>query len=242
MALQLTSAITDGVRRVSTRTGGILFLILLVYELVFLSSINTLVASFAPPEAANEIGLMLPVSETAAIALVIGAYIFTALYFVIIARALTRPIAQLSSFPTELYTHRIGRATLAILIGGIIVFFAVLIGLMFLILPGLFLAACFLFFIFAVGVEDRGMIGGLKRSWRLSKGNRIKLVVLVILIGLGGAVIGIVPAVFQAANEPLLSDIATIITNSIMFISIYGILAAAYLQVHGSEENKEPIA
>lgn len=39
------------------------------------------------------------------------------------------------------------------LVGGFVVGLAVIIGSIFLVLPGIFLSVCFLFFIFAVGVE-----------------------------------------------------------------------------------------
>ena len=231
MTLGLTDATVDGLRRVLTRTGGILFALLLATQLLVTVSVNTLLVAAAPPEATTMIGLTLPVGSAVAGVLLLGTLVFTALYFVLVARALVRPHSQLSSFPSELYTHRIGRATLSMFAGGVVVFFAVAIGLVFLILPGLFVAASFLFFMFAIGVEDRGALAGLGRSWELSRGNRLRLVLLAVLIGLGGAVVGAIPTLLQQAGAPVAGDLLSVVLNGTLFTFVYGIMAAAYLQV-----------
>jgi hypothetical protein len=235
MALQLIDAITDGTRRVLTRTGGVLLVLLLAQQLLLVTSINTLLAAEAPPAVTDVIGLTIPVSGTVAGAVLLGTFVFSGVYFVVLSRAFARPLPQLSSFPTELYTRRVGRATLSTLVGGIVVFVAVMIGFAFLLVPGLFLAACFLFFIFAVGVEDRGVLGALKRSWSLSKGNRLRLVAIVLISGIVGAFVGVVPTLFQLAGASALGDIASAVINSVLFTFVYGITAAAYLQVADGE-------
>lgn len=231
MALQLVDAVTDGIGRTVTKTGGILFALLLATQLLLLASVNTAVAAQFPPEAAEALGLMLPVSGTVASVLLLGTFLFTAVYFVMVARAFSRPRVELSSFPSSVYSRRVGRATLSMLVGGIVVFIAVMIGLVFFILPGIFLAASFMFFIFAVGVEDRGVIGGLKRSWGLARGNRLRLGLFVFLVGILGGILGIPSAIFQAAGAPIIGDLITAFVNSFIFTIIYGIMAAMYVQL-----------
>jgi hypothetical protein len=235
MALQLIDAVTDGTRRVLTRTGGILLGLLLAQQLLLVTSINTLLAAELPPAATDVIGLTIPIPGTVAGAILLGTFLFSGVYFVVLSRAFARPMSQLSSFPKELYTRRIGRATFSTLVGGIVVFVAVMIGFAFLFLPGLFLAACFLFFIFAVGVEDRGVLGALKRSWGLSKGNRLRLVAIVLISAIVGTLVGLVPTVLQLAGAAALGDLVTILTNSVLFTFVYGITASAYLQLAGGE-------
>jgi hypothetical protein len=231
MALRLTSAVIDGIGRVLTRTGGVLFGLLLLQQLLLVTSLNTVLEAQAPVAAADVVGLTLPVPATVAGALFLGSVVFSAVYFVVLARALARPRPQLSSFPADLYTRRMGRATLSMLVGGLVVAIAVTVGFVLLFLPGLFLAACFLFFIFAIGVEDRGVTGALKRSWTLSKGHRLRLAVVVFATGLGGLVIGVVPTLFQLAGAPALGDVATVLLNGTIFVFVYGVMAAVYLQV-----------
>lgn len=231
MALQLTSVVTDGGRRALTRTGGILFVCLLVTQLLLVTSLNTLIAATAPAEISPQIGLTLPVSQTVAGGLLLGTYLVTIVYFVVAARALARPLTELSTFPSELYTRRMGRATLSMLLGSVLIAIAVLVGFAFLIVPGLVLAACFLCFIFTIGVEDRGAIAGLTRSWTLSRGHRLRLVALVVLVGIAGALVGVIPTLFDAAGAQLVADLLTILTNSLVFVPVYGMMAAAYLQL-----------
>jgi hypothetical protein len=239
MALQLGRTFSDGIRRVLTRTGGALLVGLLTLQFLVQVSINTAVIGFVPPEAAGQLegtlGLTLPVSGTVGTVLFLGAFVLSTVYFVVLSRALTRPIAELSTFPAELYTRRIGRATLSMLVGGIIVAVSVTVGLSLLILPGVFLAACFLFFIFAVSVEDRGFVDALRRSWGLSKGNRLKLSVVVILSGVIGAVTGVVGSVLDLAGSPIVADIVSNTVSSVLFVFLYGIMAAAYLQVRSDD-------
>lgn len=237
MSIRLTAAITDGIRRGLTRTGVILGVGLLVYLSTYMAALNTLLAATVPPEAVDGIGLTLPVPEWAAAILLLACYLFMGGFSVVLARALTRPVSDLSTFPRELYTRRIGRATLWMIIGGTVVFVTTMLGLLLLILPGLFLAASFFFFVFTVGVEDRGTVGGLRRSWDLSRGNRLRLIALVVLIGVLGGVIGAVGAFFEAAGEPVMADVGSIVVNSVLFVFIYGIMAAAYLQVDETDRD-----
>ncbi|MFC6988782.1 hypothetical protein ACFQJD_08780 [Haloplanus sp. GCM10025708] len=231
MTLRLTTAITDGSRRILTRTGGVLFALMLAHQALLVASLNTVLAARIPPEAADVIGLTLPVSEPVAGVLLIGALLFSAVYFVVLSRAFARPIGQLSSFPSELYTRRLGRATLTMLVVGVVVSLAVTIGFFLFFLPGLFLAACFLFVIFSVGVEDRGVVEALKRSWSLSRGNRLRLGVIVLVTGLVGSLVGALPAVLQMAGRPALGDLVSVLFNGVVFIFVYGVMASAYLQV-----------
>jgi len=239
MALQLTSAITDGFRRSVTRTGAMLFVFLFATQFLLITSLNTVMASAVPADVTGQIGLTLPVSQTVAGGILAGTYLFSSVYFVVAARALTRPLTDLSTFPSTLYTRRIGRATLSMIIGSLLIFVAVMIGFAFLIIPGLILAACFFCYIFTIGVEDCGAIGGLKRSWGLSRGSRIKLVALVVLIGLLGGVVGVVPAVASAAGAQAAGDALAVLINSLLFVPVYGIMAAAYLQL-SSETGVNP--
>ncbi len=124
------------------------------------------------------------------------------------------------------------------LVCGIIVWLAVFIGTLFLFLPGIFLATCFLFVIFTVGVEDRGPIDALKRSWELSRGHRLKLAVLVIFSGVIGLMIGVLSTIFDLADSVLVGELITITLSSILFVLLYGMMAAAYLQVQDENTGK----
>ena len=242
MPLQLGQAVSNGIRRILTPTGGILLVGFLALQLLTQASINTAVTSVFPDGPAGEIeaalGMTLPVSGTVAGGLFVGAVVLSSAYFAVLSRALTRPTKELSSFPSDLYTRRMGRATLSLFVGGLIVGPAILIGFVLLFIPGIFLAVSFLFFTFAVGVEDRGIVDGLKRSWELSRGDRLKLSVLVILAGVIGFISGIVGTLFDITNAAIVGELIVNALNSILFVLLYGIIAAAYLQVQGDSPER----
>ncbi|SMO64915.1 hypothetical protein [Halorubrum cibi] len=235
MALQLGQAVSDGIGRILTRTGGILLAGLLAIQLVTQAAVNTAVIGYLPPEVAAQFGetagLALPVSGEAGVALLAAAFLASSVYFVVLSRALARPARDLASFPSELLTRRTGRATLSMVVGGVVVSIAVTLGFAALFFPGIFLAASFLFFAFAVGVEDRGTVGALKRSWALARGDRLKLALLVVLSGGIGGTVGAVGSILDLAGLALASEVAVSVVTSVLFTALYGVIAAAYLQL-----------
>ena len=238
MALQLGQAISDGIGRILSTTGAALFAGLLALQLVTQVGINTAVVGFLPPEAAaaaGSPGLSLPLPPEVGVALTLVGIVVSTVYFVVLVRALSRPRRELSTLPSTLYTRRILRATLVTVLGGLVVSVAVSVGFVLLVFPGIFLAASFLFFIFAAGVEDRGAIGSLRRSWALARGNRLKLSLLVVAIGVVGGLVGAVGTLLDVVGLGSLSDVAVTIINAGFFIVVYGTLAAAYRQLRDGE-------
>ncbi len=232
MSLQLEAAITDGLERAATRTGVVLTGVFFLLQLLTLSSLNTTLAGFVPPEAAGDIGLMLPVPAAVGAAILFISYLLSMSFFVVLTRAVSRPLSKLSTVPRDLYTRRIGWATLSVLVAGVLSLLAIMFGFVLLLLPGLFLTISFMFFVFAIGVEDCGTLESLSRSWELSSGNRVDLGLLVLLLGAVGLFVSGVGSVF----EPAVGDIVSAAINSISIVVSYGIIATAYLQLADGEE------
>jgi len=246
MALQLSHAVSDGIRRTLTRTGGILFLGFLVLQLGIQTAVNSAVMGYLPPEAAAQFssnaGLTLPISGSVGLVLFGVLIVLSSVYFVILSRTFAQPLSEVSTFPVT-STQRLGRATVTAFVGGFIVGVVVLIGFVLLFVPGLFFAASFLFFIFAVAVEDRGLISSLKRSWGLARGSRLKLGVLVVVSGLFGGVIGAVSPLLDFAGVPVVADIVTVVLTTAFFLPYYAIIASAYLQLrdgHNTPDRSTP--
>ncbi|MFB6089502.1 MAG: hypothetical protein ABEJ97_00455 [Halobellus sp.] len=240
MSLRLGQAFGDGIRRVLTRSGAVLFVALLIIQFLIQAAVNTAVLGLLPPGAASQtggmLGLTLPISATAAGGLLLVAMVVSSAYFVAMARALARPVPELGRFPSSLYTRRIGRATLSVIGGGFLVGLAVSVGLALLILPGIYLGACFLFFLFEVSVEDERAISALKTSWARTKGDRLKLAVIVLLGGVVGAVVGAVGSVLDVLGSPLASEVVVNTLSTALFVALYGIMADAYVQARGEDQ------
>ncbi len=246
MSLQIGDAIGDGVRRAFTYSGGVLMLLLLGYQLLFVGAVNTLTASFLPEEAraTADIGLTFPVSAGVAGGFIVAGFLLGTVLYLVSARALTRRQRELGSLPSELFTRRIGRATLSALGANLVVSAAVTIGVILLVVPGIFLALSFLFVVFAIGVEDERAIDSLRRSWGLAAGDRWLLLGLVLIVGIvtgvGSAIGGVLSVV-----DPFVSQVVSLALSSVFAVVSYGILADAYLQL--SEEkstgpnSEEPI-
>lgn len=234
MALQLMRAIGDGFRRTFTRAGGILFAGLLLLQFGIQTSINTAFLSSLPAEGAEqvggELGLTLPVSGGVGMVLFAVCMIASWTYFVMLSRTFAQPLDEASTFPGGL-TERLGRTTLIALVGGILLSIIVMIGFTFFVIPGVFLAASLMFFIFVVAVENGGVLGSLKRSWELARGSRLKLMLLVIASGVFGLVIGIVGPLVRLAGVPIVADVLSIVLSSVFFLPYYAIIASAYLQL-----------
>lgn len=245
MALQLSHAVSDGIRRILTRTGGILFVGFLLIQFGIQTAINSTVQGYLPPDAAAQMsstaGLAIPMPGSVGLALFGVLIVLSAAYFVILSRTFAQPLGELSTFPAT-STRRLGRATTVALIGGVLLSISVMIGFALLFIPGVFLAASFLFFIFAVAVEDRGIISSLKRSWDLARGSRLKLGVLVIVSAVFGGVIGGVAPLLDLAGVPVAADIVTVTLTTVFFLPYYAIIASAYLQLRDEHDppNRTP--
>jgi len=230
MSLQLGRAIGDGVHRGLTRSGAILAALVFVYQFLIIGATNTISAAFLPSDAAGELGVTFPVPVGGAVALLAASYLFSIVAFVVLTRALTRDFEELSTFPSTLYTRRIGRATLSAFVASIVVAVAVFVGLLLLVVPGLFFMVSFLFVLFVIGVEDARAVDSLKRSWALARGNRIKLFVLVLVVGV---VIGTVGAIgsLGVLVSPVVGDLVSMFVTSVLAVLGYGIFADAFVQL-----------
>ena len=242
MALQLSHAVSDGIRRIFTRTGGALFLGFLAIQLGTQTMVNTAILGYLPPEAATEfrssVGLELPISGEIALAALGVLILLSSAYFVVLSRTFAQPLSEAGSFPASV-TERLGRATVFALIGGVLVTIMIMIGSVFLLIPGLFLAVSFLFFIFAVAVEDEGVISSLKRSWGLARGSRLQLGVLVFASALFGGVIGAIAPLLTLAGLSVAADIVIITFSAVFFLPYYAIIAAAYLQLRDGQSQRD---
>ncbi|MEF8808229.1 hypothetical protein [Natronomonas sp.] len=109
---------------------------------------------------------------------------------------------ETNAIPSDLATDNILLATLNGFIGKIVVWGLISVGLLFFVLPGVFLAVVFYFLRQEIALQDKNFVSAMADSWRLTKGNRIEvfavaLVVLVVsqLNAVLGPLSGVVPQI-----------------------------------------------
>ena len=173
MALRIGDTLGGGIGRAFTYSGVVLMALLFVYQVIFTVAVNSLLLRYLPPEAAESSRFVLsaPMPPAVAGAGVVTGLLFGVVLYLIAARALTREREALDSLPAALFTRRIGRATLSAVGANLVVAVAVSVGVLLLVVPGVYLAISFLFAVFVVGVEDERAVDALRRSWALAGGD-----------------------------------------------------------------------
>ena len=180
MKLEFGPVIENGMRKVFTRTGGILLVVVLAYESSVIILEGIVETSLLTSQLPGDVGTVPSISSSVMTVFFLSTLVLSMLQLVVAARAFARPLDAHADFPPELYTRRIGRATLRMLVGVFVALVLVLVGTLFFVLPGLFLAASFFFVPFAIAVEDRGVLESLERSWGLARGHRLPIAILVL--------------------------------------------------------------
>jgi hypothetical protein len=238
MSLQIGDAIGDGLRRSLSVSGGVLMALMFAFVLAFMSATNTVFMEVLPPEVqeTGQFGLTLPVSAAVAGGIAAVAMLFGLVFSIAMTRALTREHAELSSFPSSLFTRRIGRALVSMIGASFVIQLAVTIGMAFLLVPGLFLAVSFMFAAYAIGVEDERAIDSLSRSWELASGNRWGLFGLTLLVAVGvGVGVGSGLGSILMSIDPVTGQVATLALTTVLTVLGQGIIADAYVQLRDDE-------
>ncbi|PSQ43777.1 hypothetical protein BRD07_01270 [Halobacteriales archaeon QS_9_68_42] len=239
MALQIGDTLGGGIGRAFTYSGVVLMALLFVYQVLFTVAVNSLLLRYLPPEAAesSQFVLSAPIPLAVAGAGVVAGLLLGAALNLIAARALTRKPEALDSMPAELFTRRIGRATLSAVGANLFVGAAVFTGFLLLVVPGVYLAISFLFAVLVIGVEDERAIDAVWRSWALAGGNRWRLLALMIVV-VGATVVGSSVGALSLVN-PVADELLSLVVSAVFGVIGYGILAEAYLRLaDGPDDGK----
>lgn len=209
MAINVGSAVERGVRRVATPQGATLvaaFAVVAVgVALLWESVLGRFVAgdgffAFVPPDIAAELRGAWANYE---VLLEVGLPV-EALLGVVLALWLVRIVLRVGAIrwfvgdadrplAGELFTDRLGWTVLNLVAGTVLYGVAVLVGLVILVVPGVFLAVALFFFNYEVIVEGENAVDALSNSWSLTAGDRLKLFILGALfagIGLAASTVG----------------------------------------------------
>ena len=205
--MDIGQAIEEGGKRTVARNG--LYFVAITWILSLLDQLfgNTVAQSFmnqvptgagpagqfGQPAVGPSLGL------NPAIASVLS-FVLSLVGLVVVAAALRTFVTEdTETLPGERFTHNLLWVVVNLFVGLIVFWIAVAIGLVLLIVPGLFILVSLFFWEVYVAVEDQNFVEGFQNSWGLTGGNRIMLFVLGVLVVIIWAVIagvfGVVGAV-----------------------------------------------
>jgi hypothetical protein len=136
-------------------------------------------------------------------------------------------------------TRNLPFATVNGFLGGIVVTVLVGVGLVVLVVPGVFLALALFFVRQEIAVEDRNFVDAMAESWSLTKGNRLNLLGLAVILLVVALVVGLLGLVTGQIGPT-----ATVVLNNVAspLVTVFGIAATtrAYAQLKAAEPDVEP--
>ena len=218
MTLDVIGVLQEGIERTVARNG-----LLFIGLLFALGVLNTLVA--IPLGGAPGTG---PPAEGAPfVAAAVGLLASLASVILFIAALRTFVSDETERIPRKYATRNLVWALLNLVIGGIVFTIGVFLGLVALVVPGLFLLVSLFFWNVFVVIEDENFIGGFQRSWRLTGGNRLRLFglgMLVFLVAITVSLLFTVPALI----DPLVGTIFAQAGSAITTVFAIATIAVAY--------------
>lgn len=241
MSLDVPAAIEDGLRRVPTR---IALLLVVAYLAVGVSSTvtsQTLALAFT-----DALQSLAPEASSAAaegaggvLALGVGLPVAAALFLVQIVVAQAVGVVAIRTFVSEArhslpsgVARRFGWVIVNALVAGFAVNVLIGLGVVLLVVPGIYLAVALYFVQFEVIVENKHALDALRDGWALTAGDRLRVfLLLIILLALGLA--SAVPAfVLDLAGVPsLVSTAVTVVLGAVVSVVSVAIGARAYVQL-----------
>lgn len=230
MSLNIGEAVSTGFEKLRTPAGlqlGGLYVLAVVLTGVGANSITTALL----PETAqiDTPALALPIGAAAG-ALVMALGILLGLVLsVVILRAVNHPTADLDSIPDGL-TRALPKTLLFLLIAGLIQGVLVAIGLVLLVIPGLFVLVSLYFAQVYIVIEDEGPLEGLSSSWSLSKGNRLSIFGLIVVVGVI-AILGSLVGEVVGILSPVVGSLLSLAVTGFLNVFTTGALVDAYHQL-----------
>lgn len=133
--------------------------------------------------------------------------------------------------PREHFRRNVGWAVVNLVVGGIVASLAVGIGLVLLVVPGLFLLVSLLFWGIFVAVEDESFVDGFQHSWDLTGGHRLQLFGLGVVVVVVAGVVSIAFGIPAALLPGLLGFLVETVGSALVTVFFLTSLAEAYNQL-----------
>jgi hypothetical protein len=256
MSLNISEALSDGLGRTFARNGLLLmvgFLLLGVIDAVTGQTIASAATQVLreqleqlPPGAMTgpttlpgpeQTPLALPVPLPVALGLVVVVAFLAEAVRIVAVRTLVSD--ETEGIPDEFLTRKLLWATVNGFVGGIIVSILTLIGLVFLIVPGVYIALGLFFVRQEIAVEDKNALDALAGSWELTSGHRLRLLALAVVIVVVGIAVSLIAGVVEFAGIPLLTTLVSVVFGAVTTVFGVAVAARAYVQLTGGDPDAD---
>lgn len=234
MSLQVGAAVADAARRLASLAGLGVVAAFAGYNLLYAVALDSLVVATAPS-----------VLIRTTFAVGIGAGVASALLVVSLLLGAAAGVLGARVFAGERgsdLTRRPVTATLSTLVVNLVTSIAVVLGMVALVVPGLYLATSLLFGAVFVAVEDEGPVAALRSSWSLATGHRWRLLALLVVVVAIQAGIGAV-SVGLAVASPFAGAVTARLLGAVTVAFVLAVVVAAYDQLReeaAAEPEPEP--
>jgi len=234
MSLPIGTALKDGFFKVASRAGAILIAAYLVVNVAYLMGVSSTIQAYAIQNGgtateAVPLAVDLPLAVGGAL---LAVSLFLLLYLPIVAIR-TFVADERESIRNEHLTGGVLFALLNLIVGGIVYGIAVTIGLILLVVPGIYVMVVLAFMQIYIVAEGDNFVAAMRKSWRLTEGSRLSLFLLgAVVVGISfglGAVLGIGTFVVALAgvNQAVLTVTQIVITVPVSLYTL-AVLASAF--------------
>ncbi|MFW5964333.1 MAG: hypothetical protein ACOCQM_05660 [Natronomonas sp.] len=131
-------------------------------------------------------------------------------------------------------TDNVLLATLNGFIGSIVVWGLIIVGSVFLLLPGVFFAVVFFFMRQRIAIEDENFVEAMAESWRLTKGHRIEVFALGLLVVVVSLIDELVGSVLSLVS-PIGSAVVTAAVGGVILAFGAAVVTRGYVQLEAGE-------
>ncbi|MFC6988533.1 hypothetical protein ACFQJD_07060 [Haloplanus sp. GCM10025708] len=197
-------------------------------------TVTSFASQFFPAEISGSVGLA--IEAPLAVLGGSGVVLFFLLSYVSIVAMRTFVAGETERFPREILQRRIPWVVANLVVGGIVYGLLTFIGTLLLVVPGVIAYVSLLFTSIYIAVEDENFLSAIVDSWYLTRGNWLRLFLLLLVIVVPVTVVfGALSVGFTIAfgANSAASQVISGLISMPFSILILGVLAEAFVQLRG---------
>ncbi len=231
----MTAALRGGVARLLTPVGGACMIATVGVQLLLSALLAAVATAFVSPRLIEQFTwLTAPVSPPVAVA---GSVISLLCGFWLCLIAI-RAFVGLDT-PTRVQLSLTSlRGLVSFGLAGLLYTLAVTLGSIALVIPGLVLSGTLGFFMFLIATDGQGPVAALRGSWDLTRGHRLGVTVLVLLVSVGAGMLTTVAGMIGVVLPSLIRDVFLFGANATILLFVLAVFTEAFLQLSTPPQEK----